>query len=466
MTGQTFTPNDERRFEDYMDALANTLAHEPRIAALNGYCTGLLLPLERKTMETMAAHLAPERTLAMQHRLQNFISDAPWDDDAVLATVRAQVLPVMEERGAIGSWIVDDTSVPKKGKDSVGVARQSCGQLGKVDNCQALVTLSLANATAALPLAARLYLPDEWARDEERRAQVGVPLDVGFQTKPAIALAQIRAAHAAGVPSGVVLADEAYGANAAFRQGVTALGLPYALGVPSTLRVLPPSDRRRARRWRGHSEALSVREAATLLPRSAWRWVTWRDGTGPELTGRFALLRVRVGPDGAEGEQTLLIEWPVGERAPVGYWLVTLPSRTALTPVVATAKDRWWVERGYRELKREVGLRDFQGRGWRGFHHHVTLCIAAYGFLVQRRCRHPQADQVGTSAKSLPYPRITDPSRLPVRPERHVPWSIRTLRKRLAVGLARRLPRCPCCQAQQASDDPLPLSNERYSRIN
>jgi SRSO17 transposase len=454
MTGQTFTPDDERRFEDYMDALANTLAHEPRIAALNGYCTGLLLPLERKTMETMAAHLAPERTLAMQHRLQNFISDAPWDDDAVLATVRAQVLPVMEERGAIGSWIVDDTSVPKKGKDSVGVARQYCGQLGKVDNCQALVTLSLANATAALPLAARLYLPDEWARDEERRAQVGVPLDVGFQTKPAIALAQIRAAHAAGVPSGVVLADEAYGATAAFRQGVTALGLPYALGVPSTLRVLPPSDRRRARRWRGHREALSVREAATLLPRSAWRWVPWRHGTGPERTGRFALLRVRVGPDGAEGEQTLLIEGPVGERAPVGYWLVTLPSRTALTPVVATAKDRWWVERGYRELKREVGLRDCQGRGWRGFHHHVTLCIAAYGFLVQRRCRHPQADQVGTSAKSLPYPRITDPSRLPVRPERHVPWSIRTLRKRLAVGLARRLPRCPCCQAQQASDNP------------
>ncbi len=130
MTGQNFTPDDERRFEEYMDALADTLAHEQRIAALNGYCTGLLLPLERKTMETMAAHLAPERTLAMQHRLQNFITDAPWDDNAVLATVRAQVLPVMAERGAIRSWIVDDTSMPKKGKDSVGVARQYCGQLG------------------------------------------------------------------------------------------------------------------------------------------------------------------------------------------------------------------------------------------------------------------------------------------------------------------------------------------------
>lgn len=453
MTIQDFTSEDERRFESYMDALAETLAHERRIGAVTGYCTGLLLPLGRKTMETMAAHLAPERTLAMQHRLQNFITDAPWDDAAVMATVRAQVPPVMEERGAIRSWIVDDTSMPKKGKDSVGVARQYCGQLGKVDNCQSLVTLSVANATAALPIAARLYLPEDWAGDDDRRARVGVPLDVAFQTKPAIALERIRAALAAGVPTGTVLADEAYGANGPFRRGVAALGLAYALGVPSSLRVLPPDDRRRARRWRGRTDPMSVREAANLAPRSAWRWITWRDGTGPELTGRFASLRVRVGADGAEGEQTLLIEWPVGERAPVGYWLVTLPPKTALSTVVATAKDRWWVERGYRELKREVGLRDFQGRGWRGFHHHVTLCIAAYGFLVQRRCRHPQADQVGTSAKNLPYPRVSDPANPPVRPERHVPWSIPTLRKRLAVGLARRLSRCPCCQAQRPRSD-------------
>lgn len=172
-------PDDERRFEAYMDALADTLAHEPRIAALTGYCTGLRLPLERKTMETMAAHLAPERTLAMQHRLQDFITDAPWDDDAVLATVRAQVLPMMEERGAIRSWIVDDTSMPKKGKDSVGVARQYCGQLGRVDNCQSLVTLSLANATAALPIAARLY-----RRTCGRRMRSAAPRSACRSTSP------------------------------------------------------------------------------------------------------------------------------------------------------------------------------------------------------------------------------------------------------------------------------------------
>jgi SRSO17 transposase len=456
MTIQDFTPEDEQRFEKYLDALADVMHHEQRIAALNGYCTGLLLPLDDKNMEALAAHLAPERVLAMHHRLQNFIADAPWSDAAVLEAVRAQVLPAMLERGPVRSWIVDDTGLPKKGTGSVGVARQYCGQLGKVDNCQVLVTLSIATDTAALPIAARLYLPEDWAHDDERRGQVGVPLDVPFQTKPALALEQIRAAHAAGVPSGVVLADEAYGGNGPFRRGVAALGLSYALAVPSSLRLAPPGDRRRARLWRGRTDPRSVREAAGLPPRSAWRWITWRDGTGPELTGRFAMMRVRpVAATGApEEEQTLLIEWPVGERDPVGYWLVTLPSGTPLASVVATAKGRWWVERGYRELKREVGLRDFQGRGWRGFHHHVTLCIAAYGFLVQRRCRHPLADQAGSSAKNLPYPRVTDPTRPPLRPERHVPWSIRTLRKRLAVGLARRLSRCPCCQAQQPRDRP------------
>jgi SRSO17 transposase len=245
-----------------------------------------------------------------------------------------------------------------------------------------------------------------------------------------------------------VLADAAYGANAAFRRGVSDLGLSYAVAVPGGVRIVPPADRRQARRFRGCGGPMSARDAAALLGRAAWRWVTWREGTGPELTGRFAMMRVRVapddGPDAREEDQTLLVEWPVGEPDPVGYWLVTLPSGTPLATVIATAKDRWWIERGYRELKRDVGLRDFQGRG---FHHHVTLCVAAYGFLVMRRCRHPLAGQVGSPAGNLRYPSVTDPNNPPVRTERHVPWSIRTLRKRLTVGLARRLSRCPCCQA-------------------
>jgi hypothetical protein len=224
-------------------------------------------------------------------------------------------------------------------------------------------------------------------------------------------------------------------------------------------------DRRRARLWRGQP-ALTVRALAARRPRSAWRWVS--------LTGRFAQTRVRVGRDGGEGEQTLLVEWPVGEqtllvewpvgeRDPLGYWLVTLPPRTPLATGVATAKGRWWVEQGYRELKQEVGLGDYEGRGWRGFHHHVTLTLAAYGFLVLRRCQ--QSPPAGGRAGILSFPVVEDPTHPPLRPERHAPASIPTMRRRLSVGLARRLPRCPCCQAPRQPQTPpaqtpilLPLS--------
>src|SRR3954466_16396045 len=452
MTVREFTQQDEQEFEEYRDALGEVMNHERRLLPLTSYCTGLLLPLDSKTMEAMAATLAPQRTLALHHRLQNFITDAPWSDAAVLAAVRAQVLPARLKHAPVRSWIIDDTGLPKKGRHSVGTARQYCGQLGKVDNCQVLVTLSVANGMAALPIDVRLYLPQAWTQDAQRCQQAGVPLDITFATKPTRALEQIRAAHAAG---------------RAGRRGPGRRGLWRQWPVPprgagarpglcpgraGSLKVLPAADGRQARRWRGQAGPLSVRQLAGLLPRSAWRWITWRDGTGPTLTGRFARLRVRVAadaPDSAAEEQMLLIEWPTGGRDPPGRWLLRRPAGTPLPELVGTAKDRWWVERGYRELKQEVGLRDFQGRGWRGFHHHVTLCLAAYGFLVLSRCRHPQAPQAGSSAKNLPYPKLTDPNHPPIRPERHVPWSSRTLRKRLTLGLVAGLPRCPCCHASQ-----------------
>src|SRR4051812_13586790 len=304
-------------------------------------------------------------------------------DTAVLTAMHETVLPAIEAHGPVRFWITDETSMAKKGERSVGVARQYCGELGKVENCQVMVTLSVATDVAGLPIAARLYLPEEWIDHDERRAKARIPLDVGFQTKPSLALDQIRAAHAAGVPPGVVLADEVYGSSAAFRRGVAALGLDYAVAVRSTQEVRPPQDRRRARPWRDET-AVTVRTLVARLPRSVWRWVRWREGSGADLTGRFAMIRVRVGPDGAEDEQTLLVEWPTGDRDPSGYWLVTLPPATPLAEVVATAKVRWWVEQGYRDLKQEVGLGDYEGRGWRGFHHHVTLTFVAYGFLLIR----------------------------------------------------------------------------------
>ena len=288
---------------------------------------------------------------------------------------------------------------------------------------------------AALPVAARLYLPEAWAGDPERRDAAGVPLDVTFQTKPSIALELIGRALAGGVPPGMVLADEVYGSTAEFRRGVAGLGLDYALAVRSTTLVSPPMLRASGAPVAQSGRSLSVRALAARLPRSAWRWITWREGGGPDLTGRFATARVDVEH---EGERTLLVEWPVGDSDPVGYWLVTLPRHTPLEAVVAAAKDRWWIEQGYRDLKQEVGLGDYEGRGWRGFHHHVTLTLAAYGFLVMRRCQTFRP--AGGRAGALSFPGVEDPANPPIRTERHAPFSIPTTRRRLTVGIARRPP--------------------------
>ncbi len=458
MSEHSLPTDDETAFEAYLDTLAAALGHRSREQPLRDYCTGLLLPDGRKSVEPIAARLAPARARTMHKTLLNFVSEGAWSDDALLAAMRRQVLPALEAHGPVRFWIVDECGMPKKGAQSVGVARQYCGEVGKIDNCQVMVSLSVANDAACLPIAARLYLPEAWAHDDARRAAAGVPLDVAFQAKPAIALEQIRAARAAGVPPGIVLADEVYGSTALFRRGVAALGLDYAVAVRAITEVGPPRHERRARFWHGRERAaLAVRAVAARLPRSAWKPVAWREGSGPELSGRFAMTRVRVGQDGSEADQTLLVEWPADAPDPTGYWLVTLERHIPLQEVVATAKGRWPIEQNYRDLKQEVGLGAYEGRGWRGFHHHVTLTFAAYGFLVMRSCQQPRP--AGGRAGRLSFPVVEDPARPPIRPERHAPASIPTMRRNLTVGLARRLPRCPCCQApRQAPIIALPIS--------
>ena len=244
MTDDTTVSDDERAFESYLNSLSSALQHASRERPFRDYCTGLLLPDGRKSVEPMAARLAPSSTRTTHKRLLNFVSDGAWSDAAVLAAMRRQVLPVLEAHGAVRRWIVDETGMAKKGAHSVGVARQYCGELGKIENCQVLVSLSVANEVAALPVAARLYLPEAWAGDPERRDAAGVPLDVTFQTKPSIALELIGRALAGGVPPGMVLADEVYGSTAEFRRGVAGLGLDYALAVRSTTLVSPPCSGR------------------------------------------------------------------------------------------------------------------------------------------------------------------------------------------------------------------------------
>jgi SRSO17 transposase len=397
----------ESRFAAYMEGLSSALGHADRVGPLKAYCTGLLLPGERKSIEPMAARMAPGRVQAAHQSLHHFVAKADWSDEAVLVAVRAQVLPALGRQGPIRAWIVDDTGFPKKGRHSVGVARQYCGQLGKQDNCQIAVSLSVANEQASLPIAYRLYLPEAWANDADRRAKAGVPEDIVFRTKPEIALDQVQVALAAGVPRGVVLADAGYGMDTAFRTGLTEMGLTYIVGVQSSTSLWPPGTQPLLPKpWSGRGrppsllrrnpahKPLSAKALVQALPESAWHTVTWRKGANAPLSSRFAAVRVRPANrdywrSAPRPEEWFLVEWPQGESEPIKYWLSTLPADTTLADLVDQAKLRWRIERDYQELKQEIGLGHYEGRGWRGFHHHATLSIAAYGFLASERSLIP-----------------------------------------------------------------------------
>ena len=394
----------ESRFSAYVEGLVGALGHADRSGPLRDYCLGLLVSGERKSVEPMAAVTAPARVAAQHQSLLHFVGKAPWSDDRVLTKVRELVLPSIERQGPIEAWIIDDTGFPKKGTHSVGVARQYCGQLGKQDNCQVAVSLSLANAHASLPVAYRLYLPEAWASDAARRRTAGVPDEIGFQTKIEIALDQIRAACAAGLPRGVVLMDAGYGNHTELRIAVTALELSYVAGILSNTTVwapgtgpLPPKPYVRGRgrptkqlQRDAEHQPVTVKDLAFGLPAEAWQMVTWREGTNGALTSRFARLRIRIAHRDFNRsepwpEEWLLIEWPDGEKEPTKYWLSSLPDDIGFARLVDLSKLRWRIERDYQELKQELGLDHYEGRGWRGFHHHATLCIAAYGFLIAER---------------------------------------------------------------------------------
>jgi SRSO17 transposase len=261
------------------------------------------------------------------------------------------------------------------------------------------VSLSLANVHGSLPLDYRLYLPEEWTEDRKRCERAGVPKEIVFRTKGQIAREQIEAALAAQIPRGIVLADAWYGRESALRDWLREQGLIYVLGVrvdtsvwwgkhqPARAAKSTRGSRARVRRDARH-QPVSVLEVARALPLQRWRTVTWREGTNEALSSRFARIRVRAANDNlAREEEWLLIEWPVGETEPCHYWLSTLPRETSFKHLVFNAMGRWMIERDYEELKSELGLSHYEGRNWRGVHHHATLCISAYGFLMLQRLR-------------------------------------------------------------------------------
>jgi SRSO17 transposase len=413
----------ESRFAKFVEGIASVIGHADRARPLWDYCVGLMMPCGRKSVEPMAAVTAPERVAAQHQSLLHFVNQAPWSDEKVLAKVRKMVVPALERHGPIEAWIIDDTGLPKKGRHSVGVGRQYCGQLGKQDNCQVAVSLSVANHHASLPVAYRLYLPEDWAKDGERRRKAGVPEEISFKTKPEIALEQLRWACEAGIARGVVLMDAGYGCNTNLRTGISALALNYVAGILSQTSVwvsgtgpLPP------KKWSGRGrrpklvrrddkhQPVSVKELALGLPKQAWRTIKWREGAAEWLSSRFARVRVRAAHHDykltdSRPEEWLLIEWPKGEKEPTKYWLSTLPKDITFRALVDLTKLRWRIERDYQELKQEVGLGHYEGRGWRGFHHHATLCIAAYGFLVSEREMIPPSEP----PSAMFFPELTVP---------------------------------------------------------
>ena len=393
------------RFDGYVNRLAEQLGHADRLQPLRGYLTGLLLPGERKSIEPMAAKIDPRNVSARHQSMHHFVASAPWDWRPVLAVARDHALEQIERHSPVATWVVDDTGMPKKGSHSVGVARQYCGRLGKQDNCQVVVTVSMANTVMSVPCAYRLYLPEVWIQDRKRCRQAGIPEEVGFATKWEIALAEIDDLLAEDLSRAPVTGDAGYGMVTAFRDGLTARGLSYALAIPKETSLWPPGSQPLApKRWSGRGRPalrvrrssrhrpLSAAELARQLPSQSWKTVRWREGTRGTMRSRFAAVRVRAAHRDENlhqprPEEWLLVDWPSKEREPRKYWLSTVPDDVSLEDLVQLAELRWRIDRDYQEMKSELGLGHYEGRSWLGFHHHGALCIAAYAFLAAERAR-------------------------------------------------------------------------------
>ncbi len=383
------------RLQEFLNTMLAGVGRAERRRHGAYYVQGLLLDGERKSIEPLAGRVPG----ANMQALQQFVGQSPWAWEPVRRLLAQRMEKALRPTAA---WIIDDTGFPKQGRHSVGVARQYSGTLGKVGNCQVAVAVHLSTATESMPLDWALYLPQAWTEDIARCRRAGVPAPMPFRTKPELALELIDQLLAWGLRRQPVLADAGYGNNGAFRQGLAHRGLQYMVGVESTTAVwappTPPMGPRRPtahgrpRPPDSHAQPLALRELAAALPRQAWRTVTWRQGTQGPQRSRFAACRVQPAHGHAHYRPELasvwvLIEWSADTAAPAKYWFSNLPEEVSLRRLVRLAKLRWRVEQNYQQLKEELGLDHYEGRGWQGWHHHVTLVCLAYAFLLLERRR-------------------------------------------------------------------------------
>jgi len=352
------------------------------------YAFGLLGEGERKSVEPIAARAFsdPVNVERCQARLLHFLRDSPWSDRDVRRTAALHAIEAMQESAPVDLIIFDDTGFLKQGKDSVGVQRQYTGSAGKVENCQIGVSLVVSNGKEHLPIDFELYLPAQWLDDPKRRKSTRIPEGLAFKTKPELALDMLARAMADGIPGKIVLADSAYGDSSAFRDAVFAYGLDYAVGIKSPTRVWLLDQH-------GEPERIvSAKDLAKELGREAFRLVTWRTGTKGKLSSRFYFRRVKPVRGAGELEEKealwLGMEWPEGESEPTKYFLTTLPRHTTKKKIIRILKERWRTEKVYEELKEELGLDHFEGRSFPGWHHHVSVVLCCYAFVIVERMRH------------------------------------------------------------------------------
>jgi SRSO17 transposase len=406
---------------DWLKPFVERLGHKKRRQMCPLYVAGLIGPGERKSIEPMAARLAPDR----YDRLHHFISDGVWET----APLEAELVRRADKLiGASDAFLViDDTSLPKKGERSVGVAPQYASMLGKRANCQTLVSLTLARHDVPIVVGLRLFLPESWTSDPPRMQKAGVP--EAFRrprSKPEIALEEIDRLMAAGVRFGAVLADAGYGLSASFRQGLSARGLAWAVGVPKHQKVYSagvslifPASRRGRPRKNQIPDQLSA-AAETMLAEAKWRKVSWRRGVKGPLSARFAALRIRVadGPPQRildKGQQHMPGEgaWLIGEWRSSGerkYYLSNLPADANLKTLAAAIKARWVCEQAHQQMKEELGLDHFEGRSWQGLHRHALMTMIAYAFLQHKRLKQAKREK-----KNPSWAATTEPAGCPAR---------------------------------------------------
>jgi len=415
-----------RTLQTWLEPFLARLGHPARRRMCPLYVAGLMGPGERKSLQPIAARLAP----ADYDQLHHFIAVGPWDDEPLEAELLAQADRLVGGPDAI--LVIDDTALPKKGQLSVGVAPQYASALGKNANCQTLVSLTLAQDEVPVPIALRLFLPEAWTKDPERMRRAGVPEACQAErSKPEIALVELKRALEAGVRFRAVVADAGYGISAAFRQALSALGLLWAVGIPRIQKVYPvdvqlvPAPPTRGRPRKTLIPDLEAVAAETMVAAWPWRWITWRQGTKGPLRAQFAAIRVRVadGPEvrlqGRTGQHLPGAEvWLVGERRASGeqkYYLSNLPPDTTLKQLASTIKARWVCEQAHQQLKEELGLDHFEGRSWRGLHRHALMSLIAFCFLQHQRLAAVQRGKKaqGTTAATEPSGHPTSASRSP-----------------------------------------------------